>query len=333
MWSEFSIQYLFFNLKLLSIVIAIVTVFVLLLALIAKAKRGSSSGMLEIKALDEDFKDLKEDMLASILDEKDYKKYVNATRKAEKAQEKSDVEKSSVYVLSFEGDIEASQVDALREEVTAVLTVAQKDDLVIVKIDSPGGVVNSYGLAASQLARIRDRGIKLVAVVDEVAASGGYMMASVANEIICAPFAIVGSIGVVGQVPNIHHLLKKNGVEVELHTAGQYKRTLTTLGENTDEGREKFKQDLEAIQTLFKKHICTYRPQLDIEAVATGEYWFGSDALALNLVDKLQTSDDYLMPLFEDEAKQVFSVTYKIKKSRFAQTVSKAQKLLMRQAL
>lgn len=333
MWSELSIHYLFFNLKLLSVIIAILALLVFILTLVSKAKRSGSSGMLEIKALDEDYKELKEDMLASVLNEKDYKQHLKTSRKADKKQQKSDDAQSNIFVLSFEGDIEASQVEALREEVTAILSIAEKADQVVIKIDSPGGVVNSYGLAAAQLARFRAKGIKLIALVDQVAASGGYMMASVANEIVCAPFAIVGSIGVVGQVPNIHNLLKKNGVEIELHTAGQYKRTLTTLGENTDEGREKFKEDLEAIQSLFKKHITTFRPQLDIDKVATGEYWFGSDALELGLVDRLETSDDYLMTHFEDTSKQVFQVTYKIKKSRFAQTISKAQKLLMKQSL
>lgn len=151
--------------------------------------------------------------------------------------------------------------------------------------------------------------------IDQVAASGGYMMSAVAHKIIAAPFAIVGSIGVVGTIPNIRELLEKNGINVEMHTSGEYKRTLTTVGVNTEEGRNKFKQDLESIHQLFKKHILVYRPSLDIDKVATGEYWFGKDALELGLVDKIQTYDDYLIDLLKKQH-NVYEVSYVIKKKK-----------------
>jgi serine protease SohB len=173
--------------------------------------------------------------------------------------------------------------------------MAQPQDEVVVCIESPGGMVHSYGLAASQMMRIRSKGIPLTAVVDRVAASGGYLMAAVANKIVAAPFAVIGSIGVVAQVPNVHRLLKKNDVDVEVLTAGKYKRTLTLLGENTDEGREKFRQELEDVHALFQDFVVENRPGLDIEAVATGEAWYGTRALALHLVDELAASDEYLI--------------------------------------
>lgn len=220
---------------------------------------------------------------------------------------------SRTFVLRFHGDIRASAVEALREEVSAVLQVAEPGrDRVLLVLDSPGGVVPGYGLAAAQLARLRSAQIELIAVVDRVAASGGYMMAAVANRIVAAPFAIVGSIGVVAQLPNIYRLLKRNDIDVELHTAGQYKRTLTLLGENTDAGREKFREELEQTHVLFKDFLNRYRPQLDLEKLATGEHWYGEDALELALIDEIGTSDDLVL----DAVKQgeAFEITQPMKK-------------------
>lgn len=203
-----------------------------------------------------------------------------------------------IYVLDFKGDMAASAVEGLREEITLILATAKAGrDRVVVRLESPGGMVHGYGLAAAQLVRLREAGFHLTICVDKVAASGGYMMACIANEIISAPFAIVGSIGVVAQVPNFNRLLKDNKIDFELYTAGQYKRTVTMFGENTEEGKAKFEEELQQTHALFKHFVEKYRPQLNIEKVATGEHWYGRDALDLNLVDKLQTSDEYLLNL------------------------------------
>ena len=196
----------------------------------------------------------------------------------------------------------------MRLEVSAVLTMATAADEVVVCIESPGGMVHSYGLAASQLTRIRNKGIPLTTVVDMVAASGGYLMAAVANRVLAAPFALVGSIGVVAQVPNVHRLLKKNDVDVEVLTAGKYKRTLTVLGENTEEGRQKFVEELEDVHALFQEFVAENRPALDLDVVATGEAWYGKRALDLGLVDELSTSDEYLMNRCEQG--EVFEVKW-----------------------
>ena len=203
-----------------------------------------------------------------------------------------------IFVLDFKGDIQASAVENLREEITLILATAKAGrDRVVVRLESPGGMVHGYGLAAAQLVRLRDAGFHLTICVDKVAASGGYMMACIANEIIAAPFAIVGSIGVVAQVPNFNRLLKQHNVDFELYTAGQYKRTVTMFGENTPEGKAKFEEELQQTHVLFKHFVEKYRPQLNVDKVATGEHWYGEDALDLNLVDKLQTSDEYLLAL------------------------------------
>jgi serine protease SohB len=222
---------------------------------------------------------------------------MKAEAKKQKAEhkKKQNEKRSRVFVLDFVGDIKANAVHSLREEVSSLLMIATPKDEVIVRVESPGGMVHGYGLAASQLLRIREKGVPLVVSVDKVAASGGYLMACTAHRIISAPFAIVGSIGVVAQVPNFHKLLKKNQIEYNEYTAGEYKRTVSMFGEITTAGEAKFKDQLEQTHHLFKGFVLKHRPQLKIEDVATGEYWYGEQAIALGLVDHIQTSDDYLL--------------------------------------
>ena len=220
---------------------------------------------------------------------------VQQLAKEAKIRKKND---QKIYVLDFKGDVQASAVDTIREEITLILATAKAGhDRVVVRLESPGGMVHGYGLAAAQLVRLRDAGFNVTICVDKVAASGGYMMACIANEIISAPFAVVGSIGVVAQVPNFNRLLKQHNVDFELYTAGEYKRTVTMFGENTPEGKAKFEEELQQTHSLFKQFVEKYRPQLDVAQVATGEHWYGEDARELNLVDKLQTSDEYLLSL------------------------------------
>ncbi|APD50349.1 protease SohB [Francisella hispaniensis] len=314
MWYQGFIGFVFFTLSTVLVVAAIVIVIGSFFSLLSRAKQEAANlakGRLEINEVATEYKHTKQQLLESLLEKKEYKKFL----KEQKKLDKQDKPKQKVFVINFKGDIHASQVENLRNEVSAILAVANTEDEIIVRIDSPGGVVNGYGFAAAQLERIRQAGINLTVCIDQVAASGGYMMSAVAHKIIAAPFAIVGSIGVVGTIPNIRELLEKNGINVEMHTSGEYKRTLTTVGINTEEGRNKFKQDLESIHQLFKKHILVYRPSLDINKVATGEYWFGKDALELGLVDKIQTYDDYLIDLL-NKHHDVYEVSYVIKKEK-----------------
>ncbi|EPJ45388.1 MAG: putative protease sohB [Osedax symbiont Rs2] len=222
-------------------------------------------------------------------------------------------ERKRVFVLDFNGDIRASEVDLLREEISAVLSFANTRDEIVLRLDSAGGMVHSYGLAASQLQRIKAAKIKLTICVDEVAASGGYMMACLADNLIAAPFSILGSIGVVAQLPNFHRVLKKHGVDYETFTAGEYKRTVTMFGENTEKGKEKFIEEIQDTHLLFKEFVAQARPNVDIDQVATGEVWFGQRALEKNLVDELNTSDDFLMKICQTA--DVYQVRYEIKKS------------------
>ncbi|MBC3764663.1 protease SohB [Neptunicella marina] len=311
---EFLYEYGLFLAKAATFVVALLLAVGGIVGLASKQKQ--KKGELEITSLSEKLSDTKELLQHSLLEKDELKKLEKEQKKQakqDKKKETKDDQKSRLFVIDFDGSVDAHEVDSLREEITAILTIADEKDEVLVRLESGGGVVHGYGLAASQLQRIKDKGIKLTIAVDKVAASGGYMMACVADKVLSARFAIIGSIGVLAQLPNFNKLLKKNNVEFEQHTAGQFKRTLTVFGENTDEGREKFREELEEVHGMFKTFVQTNRPELDIEKVATGEYWYGSKALELGLVDDIQTSDDYLLTANENH--KIYSVKYAIRKN------------------
>lgn len=307
---EFLADYGLFLLKAVTIVISVLFVIGSLASLAQRNQRHAVHGDIRVENLNEDFEHMAERLRAEVLPEEVFKREHKERRKREKERHKAELEnpRRRVFVLDFAGDIQASAVENLRQEVTAVLAVAGEKDEVVVRLDSGGGLVTSYGFAASQLERIRRAKVPLTVCVDEIAASGGYMMACVADRVLAAPFAIVGSIGVVAQLPNFHRLLKKHDVDVELHTAGEYKRTLTVFGENTDKAREKFREELEDAHTLFKDFIGQWRPQVDLAAVATGEHWFALRGRDLKLVDELMTSDEYLVNATKES--DVFSVRW-----------------------
>lgn len=290
---EFLVDYAGFLLRTLTLLGAILAVLVVIAGLRQKG-RPKAHGHLQVERLNDFYKALRLRLQQAILDKDQLKALRKGEAKLAKQEKKAGQGKPRVFVLDFDGDIRASAVESLRHEVTALLSLATPADEVVLRLESGGGMVHGYGLAASQLARIRDGGVPLTVCVDKVAASGGYMMACIGNRILTAPFAILGSIGVVAQLPNVHRLLKKHDVDFEVLTAGEYKRTLTVFGENTEQGREKFQEDLDVTHALFKDFVARYRPELDIDEVATGEVWLGQDALTRRLVDELMTSDQYL---------------------------------------
>jgi len=322
---EFLLDYGLFLAKIATFAIAIIAILV-----VAKAvggKHGSSKGELEITNLTEKHKENIEVMEHHLHDGTFIKERDKAEKKAEKEKAKSrnkEVKKAvkegvlettreaHLFVLDFNGSIDAKEVTSLREEITAILSVAREGDEVLLRLESGGGMVHAYGLASSQLDRIKSANIPLTISVDKVAASGGYMMACIADKVVSAPFAIVGSIGVIAQLPNFNKLLKKHDIEYEQLTAGEYKRTLTMFGENTDKARDKFKQELEETHVLFKDFIRDHRPELELDKVATGEHWFGTQAKELGLVDEISTSDDIVVKACKE--KTVLSVRYVQKK-------------------
>jgi len=333
-------QYGLFLAKIATVVIAIAVIAVLIVNL---TQRKRQRGELRITRLSEQYKEMQEEMSLALLDEHQQKQWLKAQKKKHKQEAKTAKAKAKsstpptdvkprVYVLDFKGSMDAHEVISLREEVTAVLAVARPQDQVVVRLESPGGVVHGYGLAASQLQRLREKQIPLTVAVDKVAASGGYMMACVADKIVAAPFSIIGSIGVVAQIPNFNRFLKNKEIDIELHTAGQYKRTLTLLGENTEEGRQKFREDLNETHHLFKDFVHRMRPTLDIEQVATGEHWYGTQAREKGLVDDVGTSDDLLLSLME--GRELVGVRFTQRKrllDRFTNSAAEsADRLLLR---
>jgi serine protease SohB len=314
--SAFFLEYGLFAAKMitvLAVILAAVAGCVILLS-----ARQPEKESIEIEKINDKFDSMREALEETLLSKAELKALKKERKKEEKNQEKlvkkrlkdgiEEPLRPRLYVLRFDGDMHASEVDSLREAITAVVLVAKKEDEVLVILDSAGGLVHNYGLAASELNRIRQHNIPLVVSIDLVAASGGYMMAAVANKIIAAPFAVVGSIGVLAQVPNFFRFLKKHDIDIEQHTAGEYKTTLTMLGENTNKARAKFREELEDTHVLFKQFVQEHRPILDIEKLATGEHWYGTQAIDLKLVDELMTSDDYL--LSKNDTTDIYEISY-----------------------
>ncbi|WP_413734881.1 protease SohB [Shewanella sp. BJSY2023SW005] len=311
---EFLYEYGLFLAKAITLVVAVGAIVVIVVA--SAVKQKSDRGELKLTHLSDELKSLKHHLKAELLGKKAFKAYEKQLKAEQKAHDKAldagEAKDPKVYVVEFKGGIEAAEVASLREEISAILAIAEEGDEVVASVESGGGMVHGYGLAASQLDRIRNAGLPLTICVDKVAASGGYMMACVADRIIAAPFAIIGSIGVVAQLPNFNKLLKKHDIDYEQHTAGDFKRTLTLFGENTDEGRAKFQQELEETHQLFKDFVGRYRPQLELDKVATGEHWYGQQAIELGLIDEVGTSDDLLLKLAADRT--VIKVKYQLRK-------------------
>ena len=306
--TEFFAEYGLFLLKAITIVAAIVVV---IGTAAAASKKVSHHEGLEIESLNKKYQLLASALKQAVLKKADWKAEAKAEKERDKAEAKSDEKRPRAFVIDFKGDLKASAVPSLREEVSAILEVATAEDQVIVRLENYGGVVHEHGLAASQLVRIRDRDIPLIVSVDKVAASGGYLMACVASKIVAAPFAILGSIGVIAQLPNFNRLMDSHGIDFEQITAGKYKRNVTIFGKNTDEDRAKLKEELEDVHSLFKAAVSTYRPDLDLDKIATGEHWYGTRAIELGLVDEIRTSDELLAELAKDM--DLYRVAYKIK--------------------
>ena len=327
---EFFSEYGMFLAKTVTVIVAI-AVTVLLIVFLSRRSRGQARDALEIKKLNDRYDEMARALNAGMLHKSKVKQFLKQEKRKHRERykgRKDGIARKRIFVVDFHGDIRASAVSSLREEITAILTVANERDEVFVRLESGGGVVHGYGLAASQLTRIREKNIPLTVAVDKVAASGGYMMACVGNRILAAPFAIIGSIGVVAQIPNFNRVLKKHDIDFEQFTAGEFKRTVTVFGENTEEGKAKFHEEIEDIHSLFKNFIVKHRPNVDISKVSTGESWPGLRALENNLVDELKTSDDYLLE--NSRHADIYQVSYKSRKPLMERLGFQMQRLLDR---
>ena len=316
---EFLSEYGLFLAKALTLLISL-AIAVAIIGGAAMRNRKDDDEQIDVEKINERLEHYKDLLRCAVFDEKELKALHKEQKKKDKQKAKQakkadtdEVKRKRVFVTEFDGDIKASDTEYLRKVMSIILTEATPDDEVVIKLESGGGMVHSYGYAASQLARITAKKIPLTVCVDKVAASGGYMMACVADKIIAAPFAVLGSIGVIAQLPNFHRLLDKTNIDFEMHTAGEYKRTLTMFGENTDTAREKFVEELEDTHTLFKDFVSEHRSCVNIDAVATGEVWFGKRAIDNKLIDAIQTSDEYLFDLCKDA--DIYEITISAKPS------------------
>ena len=335
---DFLYEYGLFLAKVVTFCVAAVVVIGFLVMAGQNRRQLSKAGHIEVRNLNEEFEDMTDTLDHAMMDKFQFKQLRKSQEKADKLQTKQDkadakkqakqikaegssglgeealpATKKRTFVLDFDGDVKASAVEFLRHEISAIISVAKVTDEIIMRLDSSGGMVHTYGLAASQLGRINTANIPLTICVDQIAASGGYMMACMANHITAAPFALVGSIGVVAEVPNVHRLLKKHSIDVEVLTAGEHKRSLTIMGENTRKGRDKFVEDLQQTHGLFKSWVKQQRPQLDLEQVANGDVWYGQQAIDLGLVDAVGTSDEVLQQAVKDS--DVLLIEYVAKKT------------------
>jgi serine protease SohB len=310
---EFFFEYGIFLAKAVTVIVTAGAILILIAGFSRRSQEGTG---LTVEKLNDKYREQADILRQAVLDKTAWKKRSKEEKKERKKESKEardEEHHKRLFVLDFKGDIRASAVSHLREEISAVVSVAKEHDEVVVRLENPGGTVHEHGLAASQLLRIKNRGIPLTVIVDKVAASGGYLMACIADQVIAAPFAVIGSIGVMAQMPNFFRALESKGIDFEQVTAGKYKRTLTMFGKNTDEDRAKLKEELEDIHGLFKTLVAEHRPNLNIEAVSTGEHWYGSRALELGLVDELGSSDDYLLKAVADS--DVYQVTFKGKQT------------------
>ena len=299
-----------FGFKTLIIVIGVALVIIIPLVISQKANpKEAFQKKLKLENMQEKLNRYVLQAKEETISKKEFKNYIKKIKKEEKNASKK---KGRSFVLTFAGDVMATQVENLRDEITLLLQLVTKNDEVVLLLESRGGSVAHYGLAASQLQRLRDRNISLTICIDRIAASGGYLMACVGSKILSAPFAYVGSIGVIFTTPNLSRLLKKHDVDYQEVTAGKYKRTVTTFGEITDEKKKRLKEQLDTIHVQFKNFLKQYRPNLDLEKIATGEVWLGLEAKNLGLVDEIACSDDHLMDSLKE--RDVYKVSLKAKK-------------------
>jgi serine protease SohB len=223
-------------------------------------------------------------------------------RKKTKELDEKPLAERPIAVVSFDGDVRATKrkiVSALIDEL-----IVNKDKLseAVVVVNSPGGSVAEYGLLYAEMERIRAAGISLTVCIDTYAASGGYLMSLPANRIVAAPFAFVGSVGVVAYSPNIHRLLKKHDIEPRLFTAGEFKRTVTLIGDDDEEAKQHFQHQLESLHGLFLAAVKKYRTGANFEKIGTGDHWTAEESQTQNLglVDHIATSREYLLKLNAD---------------------------------
>ncbi|KZX82185.1 hypothetical protein A3715_00045, partial [Oleiphilus sp. HI0009] len=267
--------------------------------------KKNSDGRIIVKSLNEEYQEIQDALLKF--------KPLKPIKSSSIRKFKASPNKQSIFVLDFKGDKTASSVGSLSKEVSAILSVAKPNDEVFLRLESPGGTITGYGLASQQLIRLREAGIRLVVSVDEIATSGGYMMAAVGDRIIASPTSMLGSIGVIMEVPNFYNLLDRAGVQFHQFTAGKHKRLVSMTNKIGDAAKDQINQDLEKSHELFKNHVHTYRNSVNLESVSHGDVWSAKYCLDNKLVDDLMTSEAYLF----DRASRanIFHISWDVERS------------------
>ncbi len=218
---------------------------------------------------------------------------------------------SGVGIVRVEGTIQmagASSPLAMGQGAESI--IRRLDDLehngdikaVVVRINSPGGTVGASQEIYQKLWKLRKKNIPLVASMGEMAASGGYYVASACNYIVANHGTITGSIGVIAMSPNLRGLFQKIGVDMNVIKSGKYKDILSSFRDLRPEERELIQDMIDSSYRKFLKDVALGRNQneSDIEPIADGRVMSGETALKYKLVDMLGTFEDAI-----DKARQM----------------------------
>jgi protease-4 len=203
----------------------------------------------------------------------------------------------SIAVIHLEGTIQGGTgLGATPEYILDQLDKALADDnvkAILLRIDSPGGTVAASQEIALAVKRASEKKPVVVSVGD-ICASGGYMVASQADEIIASPGSSVGSIGVIMEVANVEELLNKVGISFTTLTTGAYKDAGSPYRSLTETETAMLNEQLTVIYDQFITDVAEGRdlPETKVRELATGWVWLGSEALDLGLVDSLGNYND-----------------------------------------
>ncbi len=173
---------------------------------------------------------------------------------------------------------------------------------VVVRINSPGGTVGASQEIYQKLWKLRKKNIPLVASMGEIAASGGYYVASACNYIVANHGTLTGSIGVIAISPNLRGLFQKIGIDMNVIKSGRYKDILSSFRDISPEERELIQEIIDSSYHKFLKDVALGRNQneSDIQPIADGRVMSGETALKHKLVDMLGTFEDAI-----DKARQM----------------------------
>ncbi|OQY06110.1 MAG: signal peptidase [Desulfobacteraceae bacterium 4572_123] len=213
--------------------------------------------------------------------------------------------KDKILVIPIKGKISSSTnkgifftKPSMIQEIVSQLKLAEKDreiKAVILKIDSPGGAVTASDILYHEILAFKNRtGVKLVAAMMDVAASGGYYIALPADFIFAHPTTITGSIGVIFMQPKVNGLMEKIGVGLDINKSGKNKDMGSPFRNTTDEERKIFQDLTDELGKRFINLVSIHR-KLDkngLARISTARIYLAPKALELGLIDKIGYLED-----------------------------------------